>query len=92
MPSGGGSVGLTTSISHKLGYAPVLRLFVETPFGSGKWYNDSNSLDLIDDVNTGIAWKVIDINEGQIVLFFVVPDGGTVRFKYWLFEDSLFLE
>lgn len=89
VPSGLGFIGATVDISHVLAYAPVFRLFVETPYGSNRWYNDSNSSDLNDDINNVIQWKVIDINEARISIFFVVPDGGTVRYKYWLFEDGL---
>ena len=89
VPAGGGFVNALLTISHNLGYAPVFRLFVETPYGSNLWYGDSNSFDLNSDVLNFIAWKVVDINESLITLFFTVPDGGTVRYKYWLFEDSI---
>lgn len=83
------NVNALVTISHTLKYAPVFRLFVEAVPDSGKWYNDSNALDNLDDTGVTAVWKVIDINEKNIQIFFAFPAAGTWRFKYWLFEDRL---
>lgn len=79
---------VTLNINHSLLRRPVFRLFVEAVPGSGKWYNDSNSLDALD-VSGALAWKIIDITRSKITLFFIVPQACTFRFKFWIFDDSL---
>lgn len=83
------NINILATITHTLKYAPVFRLFVEAVPGSGKWYNDSNALDNLDDISQAAVWKVIDINENNILIFFALPAAGTYHFKYWLFEDRL---
>lgn len=78
----------TVNIKHNLGYAPVFRLFVEAVEGSGKWYGDANPADDLDPSNV-VTYMVVDINESDIQLIFVIQAARTVRYKYWIFEDSL---
>lgn len=83
-----GAAIVILTITHNLGYRPVFRLFVEAVPGSGKWYNDSNTNDLLDPAVT-VYWTVLDINETTVKIYFAPTGAPTVRYKYWLFEDSL---
>lgn len=83
-----GATTLTLIINHDLLYKPVFRLFVEAVAGSGIWYGDSNSLDTLDG-STALVWTVKDITPVSITILFVTQGPCTIRYKYWLFQDSL---
>lgn len=79
---------LTLIINHDLLYKPVFRLFVEAVPGSGVWYGDSNSLDTLDG-GSALVWSIKDVTTVSITILFVTQGPCTIRYKYWLFQDSL---
>lgn len=76
------------TIRHDLLYKPVFRLFVEAVPGSGAWFNDSNSLDNLDPAEA-LIWSIVDVNSINVSIIFITPGACTIRYKYWLFQDSL---
>lgn len=79
---------VTVNINHDLLYKPVFRLFVEAVPGSGVWYGDSNSLDNLDPAEA-LIWSIVDVNSIRVTVLFVTPGPCQIRYKYWLFQDSL---
>jgi hypothetical protein len=82
------AANVTLTIRHDLLYKPVFRLFVEAVPGSGIWYSDSNTLDNFDPA-TALVWSIIDVNSVTVQVIFVTPGACTIKYKYWLFQDSL---
>lgn len=86
------SSNATATITHGLGFTPLVALYTELKPGSGHWYMGGQPLRDTTD-NTGSVYLDYDgtyADATYVKIKFVNPTGGnlTIKYYYFIFADN----